>query len=272
MTRILGQFGVFTGSRKTRNQESIWMNKINYLLFDQSSSTWERPEGMDNLLAQPEICKVIEDYIQGIISGPACTGYLGASKWMKYRSMFNISRPWGWKDPRNTYTLPIWLRIFPDASIIHIKRHGVDVAQSLRVRQQRASAEAAARYRKKRRLYNNNPFAPKRSGFAHSPKVAKLEQGVELWRSYTKRASEHVQALGDRAMEIYYEDLLMDPLKYLTRVFDFCGLEIPKDELRENLGEISPERAYAYQNNPELVEVAEKFSDCLAEFGYYKDS
>lgn len=268
LTRLLGQFGVFTGYRLTRNQESIWMNKINYWLFTQSSSTWERPEGMDNLLAQPDICETIEDYIRGIISGPSSIGYLGLSKWLWHLSMFNIPRPWGWKDPRNTYTLPIWLRIFPGARIIHIKRHGVDVAQSLRVRHQRAAAEAAARYHKKRLLYVTNPFAPKRSGFAHAPRVAQLEQGFELWKQYTKRGEEHVQALGEKALEVYYEDLLQDPLGHLPGILEFCGLKIPKAELQANLDEISPERAFAYQNNTELLEFANSVPDSLAEFGY----
>ena len=272
LTRILEQFGVFVGSRTNRNQESYWMNSINYWLFRQGSSTWERPEGVDNLLAQPEICNVVQDYIQGIVSGPASIGYLGPAQWIKYRSLFRISRHWGWKDPRNTYTLPIWLRVFPGARIIHIKRHGVDVAQSLRVRHQQAAAAAAARYRKRRWLYKNNPFAPKRSGFAHAPKVAQLDQGFELWKSYTQRAKKHVQNLGEKGLEIRYEDLLREPLKHLPGILDFCGLEVSRRQLEEKLDQITPERAFAYQGNPELVEFANKVSDYLAELGYQDGS
>ena len=41
----------------------------------------------------------------------------------------------GWKDPRNTFTLDLWLKLFPNAKIINIMRHPLDVSQSLLVRQ-----------------------------------------------------------------------------------------------------------------------------------------
>jgi hypothetical protein len=52
---------------------------------------------------------------------------------------------WGWKDPRNSITLPVWLKLFPDARVIHIVRNGVDVAESLYRRQQRGFQEAKIR-------------------------------------------------------------------------------------------------------------------------------
>ena len=30
----------------------------------------------------------------------------------------DIPFPWGWKDPRNSITLPLWLRLYPEAKII----------------------------------------------------------------------------------------------------------------------------------------------------------
>ncbi|MBW1793701.1 MAG: sulfotransferase [Deltaproteobacteria bacterium] len=38
---------------------------------------------------------------------------------------------WGWKDPRTTLTLPLWLKLFPKARIIHVIRNGIDSALSL---------------------------------------------------------------------------------------------------------------------------------------------
>ncbi len=268
LTRLLEEFGVFFGIRTSRNEEAIWINRINYWIFEQCSATWERPEGMDTLLSSPEICEVIQDYIHGITKGPASIKYLGTANWLRYGSMFGISRPWGWKDPRNTYTLPLWLALFPQSKIIHITRHGVDVAQSLRVRQERACSDAIRRYQKKRWQYVNNPFAPKQSGFAHSPRTAWLDGGLQLWKQYTSRGREHVHELGSRALEIRYEELLQTPMEILPNILEFCGLEIPSKQIRKKADDIRADRAFAFRNKPELVEYADKVSDTLKQFGY----
>ena len=137
LARALSELGVFMGRRRTRNEECLWTNKINYWIFAQASATWERPEGMDTLLKDPDLCHMICDYIQGIASGPACMRYLGLRRYARYGSLFRVTEPWGWKDPRNTFTLPLWLTLFPNAKVVHIIRHGVDVAQSLRNRRNR---------------------------------------------------------------------------------------------------------------------------------------
>ena len=268
LTRILKQFGMFLGIKRSRNEEAVWMNKINYWIFEQCSATWERPEGTDTLLSHPEICEIIRDYIQGITNGPASINYLGIANWLRYGSIFGISRPWGWKDPRNTYTLPFWTSLFPESRVIHITRHGVDVAQSLRVRHERACSSAINRYQKKRWQYVNNPFAPKQSGFAHSPRTARLDGGLELWKEYTSRAKEHVQELGPRAMEVRYEDMLQDPLGILPGILEFCGLDVTREQTEKEAARIQAGRAFAFRNNPELVEYASKVSDTLKQFGY----
>lgn len=38
---------------------------------------------------------------------------------------------WGWKDPRNSITLPLWKSIFPDLKVVLCLRNPIDVAQSL---------------------------------------------------------------------------------------------------------------------------------------------
>ncbi|NIW80243.1 MAG: sulfotransferase family protein, partial [Calditrichae bacterium] len=41
---------------------------------------------------------------------------------------------WGWKDPRNSITLPFWKHLLPDVKVILCVRHPLEVAQSLRSR------------------------------------------------------------------------------------------------------------------------------------------
>jgi hypothetical protein len=47
---------------------------------------------------------------------------------------------WGWKDPRNSLTLPFWRRLIPDLKVVVCVRNPLEVALSLRVRADPASA------------------------------------------------------------------------------------------------------------------------------------
>lgn len=268
LTRAMQSLGLYMGRRTTRNEENPYTNALNRWIFSQASATWERPEGVDLLLTNWETRALVTDYLQGVIAGPSSVRYLGILRWLRYRSLLRVGEPWGWKDPRNAYTLPLWLELFPKARVLHIIRHGVDVAVSLRKRRDLATRASARRYLRYRRLYVNDPFAPKRSGFAHSARCAVLEGGLDLWNMYTARAHNHVDELGDRALEFRYEDFLHEPLPYLQRIAEFCSLDAPLCELRRNASGFKTSRAYAYRSSPELVEFAERNSRSLAQFGY----
>jgi hypothetical protein len=66
---------------------------------------------------------------------------------------FDGHQLWGWKDPRNSLTLPFWQRLVPQMRYVVCLRNPVDVATSLR----------------------------KRDGMA-------VEKGLELWRTYVTAA------------------------------------------------------------------------------------
>lgn len=44
---------------------------------------------------------------------------------------FNFREPWGWKDPRNSLTLPFWRCVFPDLAVVICVRHPLETAYSL---------------------------------------------------------------------------------------------------------------------------------------------
>ena len=45
-----------------------------------------------------------------------------------------VHQRWGWKDPRNSLTLPFWLRLIPNLKVIICLRNPLEVARSLSVR------------------------------------------------------------------------------------------------------------------------------------------
>lgn len=270
LTRTLQGLGFFMGRGTTRNEECRFTNALNAWLFRQASATWERPEGVDALLDHAQVRSLITDYMSGVTAGLASWNYLGPSRWLRYRSMHQQKSAWGWKDPRNTFTLPFWLEVFPQARVLHITRHGVDVAQSLRARHYRAYRAAAERYQRHRPWYINNPLAPKRRGFAQNAAVASLDYALGLWVAYTRRAQSQVHALGAaRALEVRYEDLLTEPHRYLPEIARFCGVKIDDDRLPDRESErFRPERVFAYRRDEQLAEFARNHSITLERLGY----
>lgn len=271
LTRVLQQQGLFMGLGATRNEEARFTNALNAWVFRQASATWDRPESMDRLLADDELRPWLLDYLGGVVRGPASIRFLGPRRWLRYRGLDRVAERWGWKDPRNTYTLSLWQELFPEARVLHIVRHGVDVAASLRARRARVLADNVARYRRHRRLYLDNPFAPKRRGFGPQVRCATLEGGFSLWESYVARAREHVQRCGDRALEVGYESLLADPEPHLRRALEFCGLDVDDGRIAAAARDMDAERAHAWRADPELREFAAGVRGRLTRFGYGAD-
>src|SRR5207244_12052098 len=119
-----------------------------------------------------------------------------------------------------TYTLPLWLDLFPEAKVIHLYRHGVDVAQSLRMRAERGQEAVRRRLHVSRKLL-----------YWHW-RIIPLERGFALWEAYVREARHHVRALGHHAYELQYEDLLADPEPALRALVAFCGLQATEEEIR----------------------------------------
>ena len=155
----------------------------------------------------------------------------------------------------------------PDAKIIHIYRHGVDVANSLRQRGRQGWTQNPLQ-----RLYYRVPLLhavrPKSGEFIRV-RCDSLEGGLTLWEEYVAEARGHVRSLGEeRALELKYETLLCEPERVLNKVIRFCGLPV-SDEAIKSVGTlVRKERAYAYREKPDLQEFADRVPERLAGYGY----
>ena len=103
-----------------------------------------------------------------------------------------VHQRWGWKDPRNSLTLPFWLRLIPNLKVIICLRNPLEVARSLTVRN-----------------------------------GTSLAFGLNLWRSYNLAVCSFV-AKQDRLVT-HYEAYFFDPRGELRRVLDF--LSIPSSDM-----------------------------------------
>jgi hypothetical protein len=254
MTRALESLGLFVGKDRDENHESIFFQKINDWLLRQCGGSWDHPQPISHLLRNAEIRRATTAYIRHVLlTSPRAVSFLG---WMRYAFTRDISRlkvPWGWKDPRNTFTLPLWLDLFPDARVVHIRRHGVDVANSL-VKRGRSQSLA-------QKVYNNTPilhwFRVKKGSFVMSPRCDSVRGAYSLWEEYVEQAEKHVLGLQDRAFELTFEDLIAQPQSVVSELCRFCGLHADEFAMRRVAEGFNRDRAFAFQRDSREQVLAE---------------
>ncbi len=268
LTRMLEKLQLFIGWKKDPHYESMLFKFLNGWILVQCGGNWDNPDAIRYLLDNSNYRALVMDYIYQVLQTRHAINYLGTRNFLKYRGFQNLPFAWGWKDPRNTFTLPLWLDLFPQAKIIHVYRHGVDVADSLKRRyQMELSAEKQSHENNKRA----NAYwiqGKRRKGFTDTLRCATLEGGFSLWESYIDQAHKYVLEYNDRAIEVKYEDFLQEPAQELQKLANFCNLTVADDDLYATASLANPDRAYAYRNNPVLTEFAITVRNSLACWDY----
>lgn len=107
------------------------------------------------------------------------------------------------------YVMELIAEIFPEARFIHVLRDGRDVAVSVRA----ASRSWAPRWKK---------------SFGRS-----MLRTARVWRNAVRIARNSGNKLGDRFMEIRYEEIKGDPLGASRRLLEFCGIPYDDQLLQE---------------------------------------
>jgi hypothetical protein len=263
--RFLENTGVFMGRKKESNNESIFFQDLNHWILNASSARWDSPENIEYLFANKEIFDLTVDYLKQIVNSPHIKSYLGFYKYLKNRSLTRLNFSWGWKDPRNTYTLPIWLEIFPQAKIIHVYRHGIDVANSLIKRNNNGVSVAKHLHGKRKHLYN---IVKKKGGFTDGILCSKLEGGFNLWEKYIRKSFELESKIHNKFLNIRYEDFLYEPEKQLIKILDFCHLNVDSEKIKQVCQSVNKNRSFAYREDKKLVEFSEIVKDRLSNFNY----
>jgi len=115
-----------------------------------------------------------------------------------------LHEPWGWKDPRNSLTLPFWLTSMPSLKIVVCIRNPLEVAVSLNRR-------------------NNISY----------------EFGLQLWRTYTEHIMQAVN--GRDYLVVHYEACLANPVDELERLAEFGGISLP-EQARARAASIASDR------------------------------
>lgn len=271
LSRMLEQQGLFLGKTKGKpeNNESKFFRTLNNWLFQQAGAHWDDPAAWHLWLANEQAREASVNFVRGLLGTPRAISYLGLRDYLRYRSPSAWPRPWGWKDPLNTYTLPIWLQLYPQARVIHIYRNGVDVAGSLRRRSLRQLQEFdawSARVRRRIAL-QARPLPSK----VLSLRCLTLEGSFALWQTYMEEAARQSAALPPaQLITVRYEDVLSDPAAQAAALCEFAGLPLDQAALDRWVGGLNTSRASAFTMDPELQAFYEsvRHSPQMRAYGY----
>ncbi|MFB6352396.1 MAG: sulfotransferase [Bradymonadaceae bacterium] len=271
LTRMLEHLGLFVGARTETHREATFFLDLNRWLLQQAGGRWDYPDPIDDLLDHKPARRRSIEYLRAHCDSLRRIEYVGLDRFLDETPAWTFDGPWGWKDPRNTYTLPIWLELFPEARVLYIERNGIDVADSL----YRRNESSSAKWRMLHDTIHDSLLEPiywfwRRGdhGFETSQRCARRTACLGLWRQYVDRGRSHVAALGDRAAAVEYEELLRAPAKHLPRLAEFCGLAVDDDQLYELAKMVDPSRVEAWRDDDNLRQFARRNRDVLAEFGY----
>jgi len=266
LVEMLENLGLFIGKRREQNQEALFFLRLNDWILSQSGATWDNPGPIHHLLSDPDLRSRVTDYLRTFVGSPQTASYLGVWRYLRHRSLLNLPFDWGWKDPRSTFTLPLWLDLFPDARVLHVYRHGVDVAMSLRHRERGILEQKRRRASMHDTLYT---IRPAWANFTSSARCSTLEGGFGLWEEHMAAARAAGEGQDqDTFLELKYEQLLSDPAPNLARAAAFCGLEAGQTKIDTLVSAVRPDRGLAFASDDEAVAFTRSVGDRLQAHGY----
>ncbi len=187
IARLLNLCGVYLGPdadiivAAQDNPEGFWENvkfvQINDEILSRQKGAWDKPPRVAQGWEKRRELSSLRARTQDLLK------------------QFSGQRYWGWKDPRNSLTLPYWKRFLPDLKVIICLRNPLEVARSLA-----------------RRGYASNTFS------------------FDLWQTHNQRVLS--AAASGKYLITHYNSYFIDPRAELRRLLKFIGLSINEELLQ----------------------------------------
>jgi len=185
------------------NPEGFWESrsflKLNDAILKELGGVWDRPPRMR----------------------PAGWEIEPRFHWLREQALrqarrFRGREPWGWKDPRNCLTLPLWRSILPETRVLICVRNPLAVAESLGVR----------------------------NGMSASA-------SFDLWLTYNQRV---LATSPECRVVTHYESYYLDPRAELRRVLRLLGMTTTEACLDRACARINPSLVHHRVTVDELIE------------------
>lgn len=261
LVRLLRDVGIHMGSWLSRDAEAVHLQMINRRIYRAAHSDWAEVDALVQAMHSVDFVqqhvaraeKALFTARRPFQRQPPIVAYFGSELWPHIRD--GESPAWGWKDPRTSLTLPVWLHIFPEARVVHMLRNGIDVAISIHRRAERQHRSLLKRLTR----------------LDYSPATLDFRHGFHLWETYVSFVLEHRHLIPPGCyLEVRYEDLLAQPVPQLQRVVDLAGHAADPDRLAAACERVNASRLdnahYAIRYQDDIRALAG--ADLLRQLGY----
>lgn len=163
----------------------------------------------------------------------------------------DFSGVWGWKDPRNSLTLPFWLNLFPNARILHIRRNTEAIADSLMRRTLADAGKPTAPpsyLARLKRICNSPEVAVRAVGrrLRYSPTSTAKPYNMSVEAECLQLSKEYLDcSLAYRELpnpyhEVWYEDIITNPKEALTNLAFWAGILPSETQMSQAIQFIQP--------------------------------
>ena len=220
VTDILNKCGLIIGNKLDSNNESLFFQRINIWMMSLLGSSWDNPKIFDEI--NEDIKQDIVLQLEKLVRSRANTLYFGWSSIIKKGSFNGISEPWGWKDPRNTFTENIWREIFPELKTIHIIRHPIDISASLLSRQTK-EIELDIKRKKKTSNVIKALLSISHTNYNASMILNSHNDCFNLIELYYDQI---VNNQSGQSLVIRFEDILSNPKLEVMSLLEYCKIHV----------------------------------------------
>ena len=241
LSQMLGALGIYLGNDQSGNAESLFFQGLNRSIIADAGGRWSNVRPVVERMTSHSFVKNHASLLENeLCRKNGLLRFLGLRN--RLLMFLGCSVPWGWKDPRNTITIPVWLTVFPDLRVIHTVRSGIDAAISLHRRE-------ISRREGDRDL---------------SEECLEFAACFALWEEYeeTWRVHRRLIARANR-IEVRYEEILRNPEDQLDSIISFVGRDIRRSRLAEVASEINRDRLNNRQTRDEYRDAIDALPDSV---------
>ncbi len=253
---LLRRLDFFAGARLEENGEPWFFLRRNEWLLRRAGGAWDRPTPVKALLGDPVFRAEVNRLFSRDVASRAFAEFAGGRA--------RLDDPWGWKDPRNVFTLDVWRSIFPGARLLYVRRHGVDVAASLVARHRRirdSGDSVLTRWSLSSRLKAALSPLEFQNHFSLSARCTTLDGAFELWEEYAGEAEAVFAAFDGDKLAVDFENLSRDPKAHARAIATFCGCAVDDGAIDEVASSIDASKALGFARDPTLVRFHERIHE-----------
>ncbi|MDQ7057081.1 MAG: hypothetical protein Q9N62_00875, partial [Ghiorsea sp.] len=220
---------------------TLFLN-LNEEMLRMAGARWDNPEPMLHLTKDNALVDWMADWLESQMTGLQTSLYLSKPGWLRYRDIRHYPQIWGWKDPRNTLTLPIWLKVVP-----RCQSFACCATWCGRCRIITGSKQAL----RARTLEGSRTVLDWK---VTSPRCLNLEYGFQLWESYVEAGEQAMSAVPHaNSISLTFEGWLKEPMQGLRQINEWLNLEASQSKLDDIVSRLHPDRGFAYQNSAILT-------------------